>query len=69
MQKKINDALAARKIDKDQAFALTEESDKLRARESNFSNEVDFTEGMSIANDLLTLDGKIDQLASSGHTQ
>jgi hypothetical protein len=69
IQKKINDALTARKISKDQAVSLTEEEEKLRARESNVDSQTDFTMTLAVANDILALDGKIDQLASVGHTQ
>jgi len=71
MRTKISNALETRKISKDQAGALMQEEEKLRARESNGSptNEFEFTDAISIAGDLLTLDGRIDQLASTGHTE
>jgi len=69
IQKKINDALIAHKISKDQAISLTEEEEKLRGRESNVNSQTDFTMTLAVANDMLALNGKIDQLAAVGHTQ
>ncbi len=71
LQKKINDALDSHKISKEQADSLTQEFEMLRARESNGSptNEFEFDDALSIAGDLLTLDGKINQVASTGHTE
>ena len=71
LQKKINDALDSRKISKEQAGSLFDEEEKIRARETNGDpkNDFDFTAALSLAQDILTLDSKIDQLASSGHTE
>ncbi len=71
LQRKISDALGSHKISKEQADSLMQEAEMLRAREANGSptNEFEFDDAVSIAGDLLTLDSKIDQVASTGHTE
>jgi len=71
LEKNISDALVTRKISKEQADGLMQEAETLRAREANGSptNEFEFTDAISLAGDIQTLAGKIDQLASASHVQ
>jgi len=63
LDKKITDALEARKITKDQASDLKQASDGLRARESNGdpTHSMEYTDALSLAQDIQTLNSKIDQ--------
>ena len=71
LENKITNALDSHKISQEQATSLMGEEEKLRARENNGdpSNEFDFTDAITIAGDIQSLAGKIDQLASAGHTE
>jgi hypothetical protein len=67
LHNKIADALAAGKINKEQAKTLEQEYEKLRNREvSGYPiNALEFTDAITIADDLQILSNKIDQLIAS----